>query len=259
MPIEAIESRRLYRQVADQLRNLMDCGEFAVGMRLPSERELAIQFGISRATVREALIALEVDGRVRIRVGSGVYVEPPPQVAEEVLAPPLAGPFDVLGARALFEGAVAEEAARSAGPADLAAIDQTLAAMAEATQDSHEIMALDRAFHIAIAQVLGNDAVTRIVGDLFDQRLHPYFAQLARHFENPESWRRALAEHRDIREAIASGDGPAARAAMQSHLDKSQARFSESFGNGPPTAARPHATPAARRMDASAPRRASAP
>lgn len=259
MPIEAIESRRLYRQVADQLRNLMDCGEFPVGARLPSERELAMQFGISRATVREALIALEVDGRVRIRVGSGVYVEPPPQTGSEALPPPLAGPFDVLGARALFEGVVAEEAARIAGPADIAALDQTLAAMAEATLDSLEIMALDRAFHVAIAQILGNDAVTRIVGDLFDQRMHPYFAQLARHFENSESWRRALIEHRAIREAIAAGDGAAARAAMQTHLNKSQARFFESFGKSPTTAASPHPTPAARRMDAPVPRRASAP
>ncbi|TIU09927.1 MAG: winged helix-turn-helix transcriptional regulator, partial [Mesorhizobium sp.] len=62
MPIQAVEPRRLYRQIADQLRQLIDAGEFAVGDRLPTERELADQLGISRPTVREALIALEVEG-----------------------------------------------------------------------------------------------------------------------------------------------------------------------------------------------------
>ena len=72
MPLETIEHRRLYRQVANQLRTLIEEGEFAPGARLPSERDLANQLGISRPTVREALIALEVEGKVRIRVGSGI-------------------------------------------------------------------------------------------------------------------------------------------------------------------------------------------
>ena len=77
VPLEAVEARRLYRQVADQLRALIDGGEYPVGSRLPTERELAEQLRVSRPTVREALIALEVEGRVRIRVGSGIYVIEP--------------------------------------------------------------------------------------------------------------------------------------------------------------------------------------
>src|SRR5437773_2224100 len=77
VPLEAVEARRLYRQVADQLRALIDSGEYAVGGRLPTERDLAEQLKVSRPTVREALIALEVEGRVRIRVGSGIYVSEP--------------------------------------------------------------------------------------------------------------------------------------------------------------------------------------
>ena len=77
MPLEVIEPRRLYRRIADQLRLLIDQGEFPVGSRLPAERELATQLGVSRPTVREALIALEVEGRLRIRVGSGIYVIEP--------------------------------------------------------------------------------------------------------------------------------------------------------------------------------------
>src|SRR4051794_11226766 len=77
VPLEAVEARRLYRQVADQLRALIDSGEYRVGSRLPTERDLAEQLKVSRPTVREALIALEVEGRERIRVGSGIYVIEP--------------------------------------------------------------------------------------------------------------------------------------------------------------------------------------
>src|SRR4029450_1039483 len=106
VPLEAVEARRLYRQVADQLRALIDGGEYVVGSRLPTERDLAEQLKVSRPTVREALIALEVQGRVRIRVGSGIYVSEPAALAP--LMPSLAvieGPFELLRAREFIEGA----------------------------------------------------------------------------------------------------------------------------------------------------------
>ena len=189
MPLHAVEPRRLYRQVADQLRQLIDSGEYPVGNRLPTERELAAQLGVSRPTVREALIALEVDGRVRIRVGSGIYVLAP-QEPTTIAAPAVAGPFEILAARALFEGAIAEQAAQIASPADLAGIDATLIRMKSATE-SAESIAADRAFHLAVAGVLSNDAISSVVGDLFDQRINPYFARLASYFETPSSWRAA--------------------------------------------------------------------
>ena len=77
LALEAIEPRRLYRQVADQIRTYLDSGALPVGARLPTERELAEKLNVSRPTIREALIALEVEGRIRIRVGSGIYVSEP--------------------------------------------------------------------------------------------------------------------------------------------------------------------------------------
>ena len=75
MPLHTIEPHRLYRQIAGQLRDLMVEGEFSVGSRLPAERELAQQLGVSRPSVREALIALEVEGIIEVRTGSGIYVK----------------------------------------------------------------------------------------------------------------------------------------------------------------------------------------
>ncbi|PTM39165.1 FadR/GntR family transcriptional regulator [Bosea sp. 124] len=236
MPLEAVESPRLYRQIADQLRHLIDRREYPVGGRLPPERELAEKLGVSRPSVREALIALEVEGRVRIRMGSGVYVVDRPAGQPTLL--PVAdeapeGPFEVLKARELVESAVCAEAGSSARPDDVATLDDILARMELPGLSSDELVALDRSFHVAIASTLGNAVLARFVGMLFDQRINPYFRQLASYFENAESWREAVAEHHEIRDAIAAGQSDGAQAAMRRHLQRSQERFSQSFGEGP--------------------------
>ena len=87
MPIHAVESRRLYRQIADQIAALIEKGEYGAGSRLPPERDLAKQLGVRRPSVREALIALEVEGYVEVRVGSGVYVTPERAAASEAGPP----------------------------------------------------------------------------------------------------------------------------------------------------------------------------
>ena len=77
MPLQTVENRRLYRQIADQIAALIEKGEYGAGERLPPERDLAKQLGVSRPSVREALIALEVEGLVEVRIGSGIYVLAP--------------------------------------------------------------------------------------------------------------------------------------------------------------------------------------
>ena len=230
MPLEAVEARRLYRQVADQLRSLIDSGEYAVGSRLPTERELAEQLKISRPTVREALIALEVEGRVRIRVGSGIYVTEPADAAPALPAAGIEGPFELLRAREFLESALAEQAARVATKDDIARINASLVAMENVEHPGEASMVHDRAFHVAIAGSLGNAVLVRVVGELFDQRLNPYFAQLAHYFESPGTWRTALDEHCAVRDAIAAHDPDAAREAMRKHLARSQERFAQNFG-----------------------------
>ncbi|MCF6111038.1 FadR/GntR family transcriptional regulator [Mesorhizobium muleiense] len=228
MPIQAVEPRRLYRQIADQLRQLIDAGEFAVGDRLPTERELADQLGISRPTVREALIALEVEGRIRIRVGSGIYVTEPPR-AEILTAEMDEGPFELLRAREFIEGAIAAEAALHARPIDIEHMDDVLRRMEDIPRPTRMTIALDREFHTMVAGILGNAVLVRCIGELFDQRMNPYFERLSSYFENTESWRAAAEEHRAVRDAIAARDPEGAKAAMQEHLRQSQLRFSRNF------------------------------
>jgi DNA-binding FadR family transcriptional regulator len=232
VPIRAVEPRRLYRQVADQIRGLIESGEFPFGARLPSERELAEQLGLSRPTVREALIALEVEGLVTIRVGAGVFVRGRPQVVPQIRGP-VEGPFELLRAREFIEGAVASESARVARPADVEGLDDVLRRMVSAEHPSAETLALDREFHTTVAGILGNAVLVRFIGDLFDQRINPYFDRLSSYFENSDTWSAALGEHRAIRDAIAAGDEAGASAAMRHHLQQSQIRFSLSFSELP--------------------------
>lgn len=228
-----IESRRLYHQVADQMRSLIEQGKFAPGSKLPAERELAELLAVSRPTVREALIVLEVEGFVHIRMGSGVYVATPRQAAETHPAGEAEGPFELLQARAILECAIAEEAARVVRPDQIAVLDENLGAMAEALDNRPLALKLDREFHIAVAGIIGNGTLNRFVGSIHDLRLTPYFEKLASYFENPKTWQAAMEEHRAIRDAIAAGDPQAARSAMRAHLDQSQIRLSESFGEEP--------------------------
>ncbi len=236
MPLEAIEPRRLYRQVADQLRAYLDSGAIAVGGRMPTERELADRLNVSRPTIREALIALEVEGRIRIRVGSGIYVSEPPVMpggARPSLAPPEhEGPFEVLRARSFIEGAIMAEAAGRIQQRHLDSLDELLVKMEHTVHPSDEAAVLDRAFHTTIAGILGNAVIERCVRDLFDQRMSPYFGRLAAYFEDAESWNQALQEHRAIRNALAARDSALARDALRRHLECSQERFSRSFGEG---------------------------
>ncbi len=229
----ALEPRRLYRQVAEQLRALIETGELPAGERLPAERELAERLGVSRPTVREALIVLEVEGLIQIRMGSGVYVRNNPARKAVLPADDSDGPFEILQARCLIESAIAEEAARLARPEHIAVLDGLLAEMAGVLDSSHQALAVDRAFHTAIADIIGNSALNRFTGLIYDRRLSPYFEKLASYFEGPHTWQMALEEHQAIRNAIAEGNPEAARQAMREHLTRSQKRFSESFGEEP--------------------------
>ncbi|CAG9180686.1 FadR/GntR family transcriptional regulator [Cupriavidus pampae] len=223
MPIQQIEPRRLYRQIADQLRRLIEGGEFPVGRRLPAERDLAVQLGVSRPSVREALIALEVEGFVEVRMGSGIYVCAPDRARpDSVMAE---SPLDVIRARQTIEGEMAATAARRCTPALLEGLDAAIEMMVEEAASGQIPVRGDRLFHLRISETAENAVLARLVAELFDERQNPLWAQFGNHFENAQSWHAAIAEHRAVVTAIASGSPEAARAAMCEHLELSHRRF----------------------------------
>jgi DNA-binding FadR family transcriptional regulator len=228
MPLQAVENRRLYRQIADQIAALIEKGEYGAGARLPPERDLARQLGVSRPSVREALIALEVEGYVEVRVGSGVYVTRERPAAAEALAAD-SGPFELIRARWIIEAECAALAAKNATRAQIRAIGEAIDEM-EAQRDRGTLpLGADRQFHLRIAEASGNSALALVVKTLWDQRQGPLFLRLEHHFDTPALWTVAIREHRDIAGAIARHDTAGARAAMRRHMDQAAKRFSASW------------------------------
>ncbi|MEO5737111.1 MAG: FadR/GntR family transcriptional regulator [Variovorax sp.] len=229
MPLHSIAPQRLYRQIADQLRALIGKGEFATGARLPAERDLARQLGVSRPSVREALIALEVEGYVEVRTGSGVYVLDRPRRSAVPVEATEWGPLELIRARRVVEGETAALAALHGKRKDFDAMQRAIDAMREMADRNVMPLDGDRAFHLAIVEASGNTVLIETVQGFWDSRRGPLFTRLGGYFETVVSWRRAIAEHEAIRDAIVARDPDAARAAMHEHMDKSHQRFSASW------------------------------
>ena len=232
MPLHAVEPQRLYRQIAEQLRALIAKGEFAVGSRLPAERDLAKDLGVSRPSVREALIALEVEGWVEVRSGSGVYVmERAGHSRTDGNSPAAAewGPLELVRARRVLEGETAAIAARLAKRRHVDAMRTAIDSMITDADLGTMPLEGDRAFHCAIVEAGGNGVLIETLQKFWDSRRGPVFATLGGHFESVTSWRAAIGEHEDVLSAIRSRDSEAARAAMHRHMDKAHDRFTASW------------------------------
>lgn len=221
-----VETRRLYLQIADKLRDLIEQQDFAPKGRLPSERELAQTLGVSRPSVREALVALELEGRVEIRMGSGVYLTQAPRGSSTPDLSKLGeSPREIMEARSMIEGAIAASIAPTAEPKALKALRAVYERMADEVSGTQVPIASDRQFHLCIAQMTGNDVLVRTVADLFDERHSPLSSTMRGHFEGGDTWAAALDEHREILEALEARDPVQAHAAMQRHLKQSFARL----------------------------------
>ena len=228
MPLSSIEPRRLYRQIADQIRTLIRSGEFVPGARLPPERDLARELGVSRPSVREALIALEVEGLVEVRIGSGIYVRKLPN-GDAREADALAGPFELLRARYVIESECAALAAKSAKRSQLRSLEATLDEMHAELDAGRSPLPADRQFHLSIAEATGNGALVHVTRLLWDERSGELYKKLEDHYDSPRLWRAAIGEHRAILNAVVDHDADAARAAMQRHLDQAYKRFSKGW------------------------------
>jgi GntR family transcriptional regulator, transcriptional repressor for pyruvate dehydrogenase complex len=242
MPLQTIEPRRLYRQIAGQLRTLIEQGEFAIGTRLPPERDLALQLGVSRPSVREALIALEVEGHVEVRMGSGIYVRQSDPASARVVS--AEAPLETIRARQLIEGELAAHAAKHMKKTQVAGLREALALMEADAAAGQTPLRGDRLFHTRIAEAADNSVLLRVVGELFDERHNPLFEQLGNHFETTRSWGAAIAEHRAVLDAIARQSVQGARAAMARHLSHSHDRFTANWpaeaSTEPPPRKPPH-------------------
>lgn len=235
--MKSIEPQRLYRQIAKQIQGLISSGEFAVGSRLPAERDLATQLGFSRPSVREALIALEVEGVIEVRTGSGIYVQSlgkKKSAATSALNTPAEwGPLEVMRARSLIEAEMAALAAEGAKAQDIKRMSAALKAMHKDAKAGRVPRDSDIAFHMAIANACANSVMHDTLALYLEARNGPLFERLGDYFESPASWVAAIAEHQDVLEAIEAHDPQRARKTMQKHLNQAHKRFSASWRSAP--------------------------
>ncbi|MEO7497728.1 MAG: FadR/GntR family transcriptional regulator [Massilia sp.] len=221
---EIIPETRLYRVVGDRIEAMIRDEAIAPGARLPSERDLAAKLSVSRASLREALIALELTGVIEVRSGSGVYVceTAEPEIGLTEGGP---GPFEVLSARRMIESEVAAIAARVATDSAIDAILVTVEAMERDHANKSGNEQADRAFHLAIARATGNSALVGAMEYLWSQRGRLWH-KLKEHFQTEELRQETLNDHRRILEAIAAHDPAEARRAMRAHLERVTRTFS---------------------------------
>ncbi|MCW6506718.1 FadR/GntR family transcriptional regulator [Lichenifustis flavocetrariae] len=224
-PTKRGEPRRLYQQVADQIRAHIRSGRFPPLSRLPAERDLAQQLDVSRPSLREALIALEIDGSVDIRMGSGIYVCAPSEAQGSATQALGESPSELMQARAAIEGATVVLACARMTPEALAELRQMLDRMRSMIAEGVTPFEHDRAFHMAIAQQAGNSVLARIVGEMFDERQSRIAAGLSRKYETPDTWIAALAEHELIYAAFEAVDPLWAQSAMTRHIQLSADRW----------------------------------
>lgn len=206
-------NRRLFWGIVDKIEALIDSSMYSPGSRLPPERELAETFDVSRPTIREAIIALEVRGKVEVKTGSGVYVL---KSVNQLNSQNKVNAFEVTQARALIEGEVAAIAATTITEDELNQLHQTLVDM----EDNHAIAAADKAFHQIIANATRNNAMILSVKNLWSLRSST--PEIIKDYDSvcSKDDAKTLSEHRAIYQALKSGDASQARSAMHSHFKR---------------------------------------
>jgi GntR family transcriptional regulator, hexuronate regulon transcriptional repressor len=205
------DTRKLYQQVASAIMASIMSGNYKPGERLPSERDLAVSFKVSRPTIREAMIALEIRGLAESRHGSGIYVSDRP-------AAPGIGAFELTEARRLFEGEAAALAATTITDEQLQELEAIITEMVDENARKQKGEIADRRFHMAIARATRNSAITTVIENLWDMRykspLCAYMLDRARRV----GVQPRIGEHRKILAALRKHDSKGARNAMRSHL-----------------------------------------
>ncbi|MEV6662978.1 FadR/GntR family transcriptional regulator [Streptomyces nigra] len=208
--------QRLYEQVLDRLRAYVAEGGLGAGDRLPTERDLAQRLGVSRASVKQAIVVLEVQGLVEVRHGGGTYlvrdtldVEPVERMVERRRRLP-----DVLEAREALETKLAELAAERRTSDDLAAMRAALAHMEREIEDGGHGVEGDRLFHAAVTAAAHSSLLAEFMRSIAGQIAESRTESL----RQPHRPARSLAQHRAILDAIESGLPSRAAAAMRRHV-----------------------------------------
>lgn len=228
MQFEPVQSQRLYQLIATQIAQRIKDGEWRPGDRLPSEAEMARQFGVSRPTVREAMIALDAAGLVHVQNGNGIFVrEPGKQEPRSLgtLGETGPSPFEQFEAREVIECEIAARAAQRITPEAISELERALDnTRIEDPGDPYG----DRdnyLFVSLLARHCGNGVLQAITEDLWRMREGPMWKTMRRRVVRVEDRKEAIALRRRLVQALRDADPKAARAAMQQMFNHARSRY----------------------------------
>lgn len=217
------QEKKQYQEIGQHLRQQIIDGHYAVGTRLPTERNIAETWGVSRTIVREAMLMLELEGTVDIRPGSGVYVMRIPSESsdeEEAFFRSDVGPFEMLQARQLLESNIAAFAAKMATKADIENLrrileqEQKAIAMNDKSQDN------DKVFHLLLAGATQNQMLLDTVTSIWRHHENsPLWSQMRSYIDTRSYRLKWLSDHQTILAALRRRDVMGSWQAMWQHLE----------------------------------------
>lgn len=230
--LQPIRPRRLYQQIAEQISEMVRTEQLQPGERLPAELELARRLGVSRPSVREALIVLEMAGLVEVRTGSGAYLREPSASAWPIALLAVGpGPLEQFKARRLLEPELAAEAARNASPAEIEALAAIVERTAQWLAAEPRVSRDHFLFHEKLAEASGNTVLAAFVRDLIALMQGPVWLTTRQRIDSAEGLQKGLAARREIVACLERRDAPGAKAAMRAHLRRiGQLYFGEEIG-----------------------------
>ncbi len=233
MKLAPIESpQRLYVRVARRIADLVANGEVKPGEKLPAERHLAEMLQVSRPTIREAMIALEVSGLIDVRTGSGIYVAQQSHPQRITLDDEGIGPFELLELRLILEPEACALAAERITDEQLAKL-QTIYEEMRKFSGTPRIEEVDARLHVAIAEATENAAITQAVQWLWTLRNQSVLSSGFHSRILEEGIYPAVDQHKEILDALKTRSADAARAAMRAHLVAATEAAARHFGDEP--------------------------
>jgi len=222
-------TERTYQKIARHLKGQIVAGDYGIGDRLPAERELAGRLGVSRASLREALLALEIAGVVEIRGGAGVFVLNNQEISEFEVNDFLKGapgPYEIMEVRRVIEGQTAYGSALKASREEIDELEKLVEELLDTPLDvTEEFSMLDREFHIQVARLSGNSVLLQMVHWLWDIGKGPMWKRWYYDQRSQQIRERSRNDHHEIFLFIKNKEAEMARTAMEAHVDRLVHRF----------------------------------
>lgn len=223
--LKAVEKKRAYENIVQQVLELIGAGKLKQGDQLPSERELTEIFKVSRTTVREAIRSLESMKLLQSRQGNGTYVL---ASSEEELIQPLAAALfnaeddirDIFYVRKIIEPHVARLAADNATRREIDEMAEILKRQAASIERGESIIETDSAFHNLMASAARNRVMERLTAALVDFLEKSRELYLMDDERGDMRQKRSLEGHKQVLAAIKAGDPEAAQRTMLEHLEE---------------------------------------